>query len=300
MSRLRVWWLGARSRTLGASATPVVVGTAAAGQASAWRFTAALVVGLGLQIGVNLANDYFDGVRGVDTGERLGPPRLTSSGLASPRAVAVAALVAVGAAGVSGLALALATTLWLVPIGAAAMLALALYSGGPRPYAALGLGELSVFLFFGVTATAGTAYVNAERVSAAAWWASVPMGLLAVAILVANNLRDIPTDAAAGKRTLAVRIGDRRTRALYRAILVASYAGVVAGVLVGIVEPGLGLPRWALLALASWPIAIRPMEGVGSAGGRDLIPVLVGTASLQAGFGGMLALGLWIAGTVAT
>ena len=294
-SWLSVWVEGARPRTLGASVTPVVVGTAAAGRASAVRFAAALLVGIGLQVGVNYANDYHDGVRGVDTSERLGPPRLTSSGMASPRAVLAAALVAVLVSGVAGLALALVTTLWLVPLGAVAMLALWLYSGGPRPYAELGLGELMVFLFFGVMATAGAAYVQSETVSAAAWWSSAAMGSLAVAILVANNLRDIPTDAAAGKRTLAVRLGDGRTRKLYRTCVVAPYLAVVFGVLAGIADERFGLSQWALLALASWALAIRPIERVGRAVGRDLIPVLVGTAMLQVVFGGLLAIGLWAA-----
>ena len=294
MTRLAVWVHGARPRTLGASLTPVVVGTAAAGNAIAWRFAAAALVGLGLQVGVNYANDFHDGVRGVDTRQRLGPPRLTSSGMASPRAVLVAALLCVLAAGVAGLALAFATTLWLVPIGAVAMLALWLYSGGPRPYAELGLGELMVFLFFGLMATAGTSYVHAETVSAAAWWSSVTMGLLAVAILVANNLRDIPTDAASGKRTLAVRLGDGRTRVLYRVLVVGAFACVALGVLVGVADRRYGLSQWSLLALVAWPLAIRPMEQVGRAEGRALVPVLVGTGSLQVAFGGLLALGLWL------
>ena len=292
---MAAWLQGARPRTLGASVTPVVVGTAAAGHASVSRFVAALLVGVALQVGVNLANDYHDGVRGVDTAARVGPPRLTSSGLASPRAVLTASLVAILVAGVAGLALAFATTLWLVPIGAVAMLALWLYSGGPKPYAELGLGEVMVFLFFGVMATAGTAYVQAETVSSAAWWSSAAMGFLAVAILVANNLRDIPTDAPAGKRTLAVRLGDRRMRLLYRACIVAAFAAVAAGVLVGIAEDRLGMSQWALLALAAWVPAIRPMEQVGSAKGRELIGVLVGTAIVQVAFGALLALGLWLA-----
>ena len=300
MTSLSVWWRGARPRTLGASMSPVLVGTAAAGHSAPWRFLAALLVGVGLQVGANYANDYHDGVRGVDTHERLGPPRLTSSGLATPGAVAAAALVAIGVAGVGGLALALQTSLWLIPIGAVAMGALWLYSGGPRPYAGLGLGELSVFLFFGVMATAGAAFVQAERVSAAAWWASVPMGLLAVAILVANNLRDIPTDEAGSKRTLAVRLGDRWTRVLWRVLIVATFAVVVVGVLVGLANDRVGLTEWALLALAAWPLAIRPMDAVGKAAGRELIPVLVGTALLQVAFAALLALGLWIAGATAS
>jgi 1,4-dihydroxy-2-naphthoate polyprenyltransferase len=294
VTRLAVWVQGARPRTLGASITPVVVGTSAAGVLVAWRFVAALLVGLGMQIGVNLANDFHDGVRGVDTAERLGPPRLTSSGLAPARSVLFAALASVLVAGLSGLALAAVTTWWLVPIGALAMLALWLYSGGPRPYAELGLGEVMVFLFFGVMATAGSAYVQAETVPIAAWWASAPMGLLAVAILVANNLRDIPTDAVAGKRTLAVRLGERRTRRFYRLCVSAAFAGVVAGVVVDAIDRGSGLPAWSLLALGGVVAAIEPMRTIGHASGRALIGVLVGTARLQIVFGVLLALGLWI------
>jgi 1,4-dihydroxy-2-naphthoate octaprenyltransferase len=294
---LAEWVNGARPRTLVASVAPVVVGTAAAGRASVWRTLAALAVGLGLQIGVNFANDYQDGMRGIDTEERQGPSRLTSSGVASPRSVLFAALVSIAVAGVAGLALAVATSLWLIPIGAAAMLALWLYSGGPRPYGSLGLGEVMVFVFFGLMATAGTAYVQVERIPGSAWWSSAAMGFLAVAILEANNVRDISTDSVAGKRTLAVRLGQRRARALYRALVVAAFATIVLGVATGIVEAGYGLSQWALLALAAWPLAIGPVEAVGSAEGRALVPVLVGTAQLQLVFGALLALGLWLAAT---
>jgi 1,4-dihydroxy-2-naphthoate octaprenyltransferase len=291
------WVNGARPRTLVASVAPVVVGTAAAGRASVWRTLAALAVGLGLQIGVNFANDYQDGMRGIDTGERQGPQRLTSSGVASPRSVLLAALASIAVAGVAGLALAVATSLWLIPIGAAAMLALWFYSGGPRPYGSLGLGEVMVFVFFGLMATAGTAYVQAERIPAAAWWSAVAMGFLAVAILEANNVRDISTDRVAGKRTLAVRLGDRRARALYRALVVSAFATIVLGVATGIADAGYGLSQWALLALAAWPLAIGPVEAVGSAEGRALVAVLLGTAQLQLVFGALLALGLWLATT---
>jgi 1,4-dihydroxy-2-naphthoate polyprenyltransferase len=294
---LAEWVNGARPRTLVASVAPVVVGTAAAGRASVWRTLAALAVGLGLQIGVNFANDYQDGMRGIDTEERQGPPRLTSSGVASPRSVLFAALVSIAVAGVAGLALAVATSLWLIPIGAAAMLALWLYSGGPRPYGSLGLGEVMVFVFFGLMATAGTAYVQAERIPGSAWWSSAAMGFLAVAILEANNVRDISTDSVAGKRTLAVRLGQGRARALYRALVIAAFATIVIGVATGIVEAGYGLSQWALLALAAWPLAIGPVEAVGSAEGRALVPVLIGTAQLQLVFGALLALGLWLAAT---
>jgi 1,4-dihydroxy-2-naphthoate octaprenyltransferase len=291
------WVNGARPRTLVASVAPVVVGTAAAGRASVWRTLAALAVGLGLQIGVNFANDYQDGMRGIDTDERQGPQRLTSSGVASPRSVLIAALASIAVAGVAGLALAVATSLWLIPIGAAAMLALWFYSGGPRPYGSLGLGEVMVFAFFGLMATAGTAYVQAERIPVAAWWSSAALGFLAVAILEANNVRDISTDSVAGKRTLAVRLGHRRARALYRALVVAAFATIVLGVATGIADARYGLSQWALLALAAWPLAIRPVEAVGNAEGRALVPVLVGTAQLQLVFGALLALGLWLAAT---
>jgi 1,4-dihydroxy-2-naphthoate polyprenyltransferase len=289
------WVNGARPRTLVASVAPVLVGTAAAGRASLWRTLAALAVGLGLQIGVNFANDYQDGVRGVDTHDRQGPRRLTSSGLASPRSVLLAALASIAVAASAGLALAVATTLWLIPLGGAAMLALWLYSGGPRPYGSLGLGEVMVFVFFGLMATAGAAYVQVERIPGTAWWSSAAMGFLAVALLEANNVRDISTDSAAGKRTLAVRVGHRRARALYRALVVAAFVTIVLGVAVGIVDEGSGLSQWALLGLAAWPLAIGPVEAVGSAEGRALVPVLVGTAQLELAFGALLALGLWLA-----
>jgi 1,4-dihydroxy-2-naphthoate octaprenyltransferase len=294
VSRTAVWIQGARPRTLGASITPVLVGTAAAGTAIAWRFVAALLVGLGLQVGVNFANDFNDGIRGVDTAERLGPPRLTSSGVVAARSVLIASLACILVAGLAGLALAVATTRWLVPIGAAAMVALWLYSGGPRPYADLGLGELMVFVFFGVMATAGSAYVQVEAVPNAAWWASLPMGLLAVAILVANNLRDIPTDAVAGKRTLAVRLGDGRTRLFYRLCVAGSFLAVVLGVVVEAIDRGSGLPAWSLLAVGAAPVAVQPLREIGRASGRALIPVLIGTARLQIVFGLLFALGLWI------
>ena len=294
MSRLAVWVQGARPRTLGASITPVLVGTAAAGTAIAWRFVAALLVGLGLQVGVNFANDFNDGIRGVDSAERLGPPRLTSSGVVAPRSVLIAALACILVAGLAGLALAAATTWWLVPVGAIAMLALWLYSGGPRPYADLGLGELMVFVFFGVMATAGSAYVEVETVPNAAWWASVPMGLLAVAILVANNLRDIPTDAVTGKRTMAVRLGERRTRRFYRLCVSGAFVAVLAGVIVDAIDRGSGLPAWSLVALGAAVAAVEPMRAIGRASGRALIGVLVGTARLQIVFGVLLALGLWV------
>ncbi len=284
-----MWLAGARPRTLGASVAPVLVGTAAAVSPTWPRAIGCLVVALALQVGVNYANDYFDGIRRVDTEARVGPIRLTASGLASPAAVRGAALIAFGIAAAVGLWLAITTSPWLLVIGAAALGAAALYSGGPRPYAARGMGEVSVFLFFGLFACAGTAYVQGETVPAAAWWGAVAVGLLAVAILVANNLRDIETDAAAGKRTLAVRLGDGRTRAMYRACVAAAFASVALAVLIG------AMPAWALLAFAAAPLSVRPFATVGTASGRALIPVLVATAALDLAFGAALALGLWIA-----
>jgi 1,4-dihydroxy-2-naphthoate octaprenyltransferase len=272
---------------------PVVVGAAAANEIVWWRFAFALLVAAGLQIGVNFANDYFDGVRGVDTPDRLGPPRLTATGLASPRAVLVAALASLGVAAVCGLVLALVTSpVLILAVGALALLAAVGYSGGPKPYAGLGLGELMVFLFFGLMATCGTAYVLVETVPASAWWAGSGLGLLAVAILVANNLRDLPTDDASGKRTLAVRLGDPRTRLMYRACVVGAFAVIAIGVLVFIADESVGITQWSLFGLLAWVLAIRPMGAVGRAAGRDLVPVLVGTAAVHASFGLLLALGL--------
>jgi 1,4-dihydroxy-2-naphthoate octaprenyltransferase len=294
-----VWIAGARPRTLGAGAIPVLVGAAAAQEMIWWRFAAAMLVALGLQVGVNYANDYFDGVRGVDTHERVGPRRLTASGAATPRAVLGAALVSLGIAAVAGLALAVATVPGVIlPLGAVALVAALLYSGGPKPYAGLGLGELVVFCCFGLFAVCGTAYVLSGTIPAAAWWSGAAIGWLAVAILVANNLRDIPTDAAAGKATLAVRIGERATRVSYRLVVVLAFLTIVAGVIVHPGEPQAGLTPWALVALVAWPLALGPVERVGSARGADLVGVLVATARLHAAFGLALALGLFLEGTV--
>lgn len=285
-NRAAVWLLGARPRTLVASIVPVVVGTAAAEQPDPRFAGAALVVAVALQVGVNYANDYADGMRGVDTAARVGPVRLTASGLASARAVRRAALAALGVAAVAGTALSLATDPRLLALGAAAVAAALLYAGGPRPYGALGLGEAAVFVFFGLVATVGTAYVQGLHVPAAAWWAAVPIGLLAVAILIANNLRDILTDREAGKRTLAERLGERRTRILYGAVVGIALATPVAGVAAGALPPG------ALLSLAAAPIAIGAMVRVSRARGRDLLPLLTMSAALELLFGLLLAMGL--------
>ena len=295
MTQTKLWLQGARPRTLGAGVVPVLVGTAVSGHLIWWRFAAALIVGAGLQVGVNFANDYFDGVRGVDSAGRMGPPRLTQSGAASPRAVLAAAMIALATAAVAGLALAIATSpVLILAVGALSLLAALLYSGGPRPYAGLGLGELMVFAFFGLVATCGSAYVMVQTIPAGAWWCGSALGLLAVAILLANNLRDIPTDQQAGKRTLAVRLGEERTRRLYRICVIGSFSVIAIGALVHVYAPHVGVSPWSMLGLAAWVPAIKPMEAVGKATGRELVPVLIGTAQVHAVFGLLMTAGLFL------
>ena len=284
------WLAGARPRTLPAAVAPVLVGTGAADLVdgtSPGRALLAMVVALSLQVGVNYANDYSDGIRGTDA-SRVGPVRLVGQGLASPAAVRTAALLSFAVAAVAGLVLALLTTLLLVPLGLILFAAAWGYTGGRSPYGYRGLGEVSVFVFFGLVAVIGTTYVQTERITAAAVLGGIGCGALACAILVTNNLRDIPTDSVAGKRTLAVRLGDPRTRVLYMGLLAA--AGVVAVVLAAITP-------WALVALLSAPLALGPLRVVrGGATGRDLVPVLAGTGKLQLVYGGLLATGLALGG----
>lgn len=286
MASVAEWTAGARPRTLPAAIAPVAVGTGAAiagGGASVGRATLALVVALALQVGVNYANDYSDGVRGTDA-DRVGPFRLVGSGSARPGAVKAAAFGFLVLAAAAGLWLAALTSWWLVLVGAAAMAAAWFYTGGARPYGYRGLGEVAVFVFFGLVAVIGTAYVQLERISAIAVAAALPVGLLACALLLANNLRDIPTDQAAGKRTLAVRLGDRRTRLLYTGMIVLAFAVVV----------GLAISRpWALIALLAAPFALSPVRTVlSSARGAGLVPVLKETGRLQLVFGLLFAAGL--------
>jgi 1,4-dihydroxy-2-naphthoate octaprenyltransferase len=286
------WLLGARPRTLPAAVVPVALGAAAAvGEAGAdgdgavwWRAGLALVVSLALQVGVNYANDYSDGVRGTDE-VRVGPTRLVASGLASPGAVKRAALAAFGVAAVAGLVLAVATSWWLLAVGAAALLAGWGYTGGPKPYGYLGLGEVFVFTFFGLVATAGTTYVLIEQVPAAAWLAGCAAGCLACALLVVNNLRDIPTDREVGKRTLAVRLGDQRTRGFFTLLLVAALVLVVVIAVTGRPFAAVGL----LGAVAAWPAVAAIRQG---ATGRDLIPVLGATGKAQLAIGLLAAAGM--------
>jgi 1,4-dihydroxy-2-naphthoate polyprenyltransferase len=285
---MNVWVLGARPRTLVAAVCPVLVGTAAAaaeGPVVAWRALAALVVALALQVGVNYANDYSDGLRGTDTPARLGPARLTAAGLAAPAAVRRAAVAAFAVAAVAGLALAVAVDLRLLLVGVAAIAAAVLYTGGPRPYGYAGFGELAVLMFFGVVATCGSAYVQLERVPAVAAAACVPVGLGAVAILLANNVRDIDGDRLAGKRTLAVRLGRGRSRDLFAAVVAAMFA---AAVLLGLARPPV------LVTLAALPLAVPPVRLVrGRSDGPGLVAALGATARLQLGVSVLLAAGLW-------
>jgi len=264
-------------------------GAADAGGLVWWRFVLALVVALSVQIAVNYANDYFDGVRGVDTVMRAGPRRAVASGLVPPRRMLTAVFVAMFVAGLCGLALAATVSWWLLLVGALSFVALLGYSGGPRPYASAGLGEVFVFVFFGLVATVGSAYVQHRHVPATAWVAAVATGSLAVAILVVNNLRDVPTDAVAGKRTLAVRIGEARTRLLFVALIGVGLACAVVGV------PLAARSAWPLVALLALPLAREPIDAVRGGGvGRALIPALGGVGRLELAVAALLAAGLFL------
>ncbi|HXZ62423.1 MAG TPA: 1,4-dihydroxy-2-naphthoate polyprenyltransferase [Acidimicrobiales bacterium] len=321
---LRVWVAGARPRTLPAAVVPVVVGTAAGYVASGVVVVArthvvgalhsellvsyprhlswlnaflALVVALAIQVGTNYVNDYADGVRGTDV-QRVGPVRLVAGGLATVRQVKLAALGAFGLAGLAGLVLAARVTWWLVPLGLVCGVAGWAYTGGPRPYGYLGFGELFVFVFFGLVATAGSAYVQHgpftlslggfELSAGFPWgfalWAGVPVGLLAAALLEANNIRDIATDTVAGKKTLAVRLGRRGAGLLY----IGTLAGVAASVVVLAFYRG-----WSVLALAAAPLALEPARlALSDEEGRALLPMLGSTARLQLAAGALLTVGL--------
>lgn len=291
MATAREWIEGARPRTLGAAIAPIAVGTGAAatvGAVQPLRAALALVVMLAAQIGANYANDYSDGIRGTDR-ERVGPVRLVGQGLAAPGHVRRAALVSLLVSAIAGLVLvALTGQWWLLAMGAVALLAAWLYTGGPKPYGYIGLGEIFVFVFFGVVPVVGTAYVQALAIPTAAWVASIGVGALICAVLVANNLRDIPTDAAVGKHTLAVRMGDRATRVGYVVLVVSAFAVIPPLALPG----GLGLP-FAWLGIVSAALALRPVLAVvGGATGRALVPVLQSTGLLVLAYGLLLGAGL--------
>ena len=281
------WILGARPRTLPAAVVPVAVGAGCAagfGPISWWRVGCALVVSLALQVGVNYANDYSDGVRGTDD-VRVGPVRLVASGLATPGAVKRAALAAFGVAAVAGLALAATTSWWLLAVGLAAIAAAWGYTGGPKPYGYLGLGEVFVFTFFGLVATVGTTYVAVETITGLSVVLGCAAGSVICALLVVNNLRDIPTDTVAGKRTLAVRLGDARTRWMYTGLIGATFVLIVIGALVW--RPA------ALLGLVAVPLAVAPVRDVlRGARGKALIPVLGATGRLQLAIGLLTTIGL--------
>ena len=283
---MRRWILGARLRTLPAAVVPVIVGTsvAAGGGIIWWRAAAALVVALALQVATNYANDLYDGVRGTDGPQRVGPVRLVGSGMASSAEVRIAMLAAFAVAAVAGLTLAAAVTPWLLLVGGASIAAGWLYTGGPRPYGYLGLGELFVFTFFGLVATVGSTYIHQQEVPAVAWPAAVAVGFLACALLVVNNLRDRPADAESGKRTLAVRLGDRPTRVLY---VVLVDGALVVGSLCALSRP------WAVLVLGAGVVAGPAVRRVmGGAEGLDLIDVLGRTGRTQLAAGVLLAAGL--------
>jgi 1,4-dihydroxy-2-naphthoate octaprenyltransferase len=284
------WIEGARPRTLPAAVAPVLAGTGLAVYADGfvwWKALLALLVSLALQVGVNYANDYSDGIRGTDAG-RVGPVRLVGSGLAAPGRVKAAAFGAFAVAAAGGLVLAATTSWWLVVVGAVAILAAWFYTGGSRPYGYLGLGEVSVFVFFGLVAVVGTTYVQTEEVTAGAVLAGGAVGALACAILVANNLRDIPTDRVAGKRTLAVVLGDRGTRTFYVLLQVLA---LVLLVLVAALETW-----WVLLGLVAVPWAARATVVVRRGGiGRQLIPVLRDTGLAELTMAAGMCAGLVIA-----
>jgi 1,4-dihydroxy-2-naphthoate octaprenyltransferase len=280
----------ARPRTLPAAVAPVLVGTAAAARPPTellWgRAGLALVVALALQVAVNYANDLFDGISGVDTAQRTGPRRAVASGLVTPQRMKRATALALLVAAVAGTALAALAGWELLAVGALAVLAALGYSGGSKPYASRGFGEISVFVFFGLVATAGSAYVQDERLTWLAVAAALPVGLPAVALLVVNNLRDIPTDEAAGKRTLAVRLGEARTRALFRWLMVGSLALLLPVALLA----GSG---WPMLAVGAAPLARPALRTVTNAPlGRSLVSALEATGRFQLLLAVLLALGL--------
>jgi 1,4-dihydroxy-2-naphthoate octaprenyltransferase len=273
---------------LPAALVPVIIGTGVAagyGKFSAWRAALALVVALALQVGVNFANDYSDGIRGSDE-RRVGPTRLVAAGLAPARQVLAAAFACFFCACVAGLVLAIATSWWLILVGAAAVAAAWFYTGGDHPYGYRALGEVAVFAFFGLAAVAGTAYVQMSALSWLGLIAAIPAGLLSCALLMINNLRDIGSDADVGKRTLAVVLGDARSRAAYVTCLLVPFAVAVA------ISPARPL---AALTLAALPLARGPVRAVrAGAAGPALIRALGQTGRLQLAFGAALTIGLAI------
>jgi 1,4-dihydroxy-2-naphthoate polyprenyltransferase len=289
-SGIRIWLMAARPRTLPAAVAPVLVGTALAGYTHVFhplRFLAALIGAIFIQVGTNLSNDYSDARRGADTEERLGPVRVTAGGLVPPRQVLVATYASFGVAVLAGIYLVVVAGWQLLLVGAASILAGVLYTGGPRPYGYEGLGELFVFLFFGIVAVAGSFFVQVKHLNWEAFALAVPVGLLAAAILVVNNFRDIDTDRRAGKRTLAVRLGRPRTRALFAAIV---YGAFVLTPVTWVFGP---LTAWVLLPWLTLPLAGPIVRIVRNrTDGASLNQALAQTGMLQLAFCVLLSAGL--------
>lgn len=293
------WLVGARPRTLAAALVPVMVGTAAAaglnqpgtGWAKGiiwWRAGCALVVAVAVQVATNYANDYSDGIRGVDSEDRIGPARLVGSGLATAAEVKRAMIAAFAVTLVAGTPLVLAVGWELVAVGVAAVAAGWFYTGGSRPYGYAGYGEVFVFVFFGLVATVGSTYVQVETVTALSLLCAVAVGSLSTALLVVNNLRDIPGDSRCGKRTLAVRMGENRTRIVYTGLMVVPY--LLLPLIAGVYARPVAAAAFVVILPARRPV-LRVLEG---AVGPDLIPVLGQTGLVQLAFGVTLATGLWL------
>ena len=283
-SSLGIWVDGARPRTLPAAIAPVLVATALAGDSfNPLTALLALIVSLSLQIGVNYANDYSDGIRGTDN-DRIGPSRITAGELAKPIQVKSAAFISFGVAAVAGLGLAITTSWWLIAVGAISIAAAWGYTGGKSPYGYMGLGELFVFIFFGLVATVGSFYVQTEEITGQSILAGVIVGSLACAILVINNIRDRAKDEVVGKLTLAVRLGDKRSRILYSVLVIAPY----------LLTAGFGTP-WTLLTLLTLPMTISILKALWSGiQGIELIALLGKTGKLQMLFSLALSLALII------
>jgi 1,4-dihydroxy-2-naphthoate polyprenyltransferase len=289
-SGVRIWLMAARVRTLPAAVAPVLVGTALAGYLHVFgplRFLAALIGAMFIQIGTNLSNDYSDARRGADTEDRLGPVRVTAGGLVPPRQVLIATYLTFGIAVLAGVYLIVVAGWQLLLVGAASILAGVLYTGGPRPYGYEGLGELFVFLFFGIVAVAGSFFVQVERLDWEAFALAVPVGLIAAGLLVVNNVRDIDTDRRAGKRTLAVRLGRTRSRRLFAVIVYVAYLLTPVTWIFGPLRP------WLLLPWLTLPVAARIVRTVRNrTDGASLNGALAQTGLLQLTFCTLLAAGL--------
>ena len=289
MASLSQWIEGARPRTLPNAVAPVLAGTGAAAWVGGevwWKAALALVVSISLIIGVNYANDYSDGIRGTDA-DRVGPVRLVGQGLAQPANVKLAAFACFGLAGLAGLALVGLSGAWLLlPVGLLSIWAAWGYTGGERPYGYAGLGELFVFVFFGLVATLGTQYAQVLRLSWFGLLGAVGVGAIAMAILVANNVRDIPSDTVSGKRTLAVRLGDRWTRRLWLGLV------LVSALACGGMWP---FAPWALLGLLALPLSWRGARAVlGGAHGRDLVPAIASTGLYEIGYAALVTVGAFL------